>query len=247
MKAYRADLHIHSILSPCADLDMSPDRIVQFAIERGLDMIAVTDHNSTRQCAMVKKHAEGTNLLVINGCEVNSREEVHVLCLFEDDYSRDQFQHFLDNCLPEIPNRPDHDGHQLVVDHQNNITEEFPNHLTNPLTADLETIEKEVHRLNGILIPAHVDRPIASIYSQLGFLPTELKIDGLQISKHVAESEVRDHFDIPKEVTLIKASDAHYTEDIGSGVTSFYLYEKTFQELKWALNQKNGRQVIIET
>ncbi|HKJ42726.1 MAG TPA: PHP domain-containing protein, partial [Sunxiuqinia sp.] len=61
MKAYRADLHIHSILSPCADLDMSPDRIVQFAIERGLDMIAVTDHNSTRQCAMVKKHAEGTN------------------------------------------------------------------------------------------------------------------------------------------------------------------------------------------
>lgn len=247
MRKYRADLHIHTILSPCADLDMSPDRIVQLAIKRGLDIIAITDHNSTLQCATVKKHAEGTDLLVINGCEVNSREEVHALCLFEDDYTRNKFQRFLDHYLPDIPNRPDRDGHQLVVDQQNNITKEFPYHLTNPLDIDLETIEKQTHQLNGIFIPAHVDRPITSIYSQLGFLPKELKVDGMQISKNISESAVRSHFDIPEEITLIKSSDAHYTNDIGSGATSFYMYEKSFQELKWALNQKNGRSVKIES
>lgn len=247
MKKYRADLHIHTILSPCADLDMSPDRIVQLAIERGLDIIAITDHNSTRQCAMVKKHAEGTNLMVINGCEVNSMEEVHALCLFEDDYSREEFQSFLDQYLPDIPNHTGYHGHQLLVDQDNQILEELPFYLANALCIDLETIEKMTHELNGIFIPAHIDRPMNSIYSQLGFLPKELQVDGMQISKFVLESNVRSRFDIPEEISLIKASDAHYTDDLGSGATSFYLYEKSFQELKWALNQKNGRSVKIES
>ena len=246
MKKYRADLHIHTILSPCADLDMSPDRIVNLALERGLDIIAITDHNSTRQCAMVKKHAEGTNLMVINGCEVNSREEVHAICLFEDDYTRDKFQRFLDQYLPEVPNRPDYDGHQLLVDQQNQITSEFPNYLGNPLSIDLETIEKYTHQLNGLFIPAHIDRPINSIYSQLGFLPHEIQVDGMQISKYVTEKSIRNHFDIPPEVTLISSSDSHYIDDIGTGSTSFYLYERSFKELKWALNQRNGRSVKIE-
>lgn len=246
MKKFRADLHIHTILSPCADLEMSPDRIVQLALERGLDIIAITDHNSTRQCAIVKKQAKGTKLLVINGCEVNSVEEVHALCLFESDCSRNEFQLFIDQYLREIPNQVKYHGHQLLVDEKNQILEELPNYLGNALSIDLETIEKMTHELNGLFIPAHVDRPINSIYSQLGFLPKELKVDGLQISKRSNESTIRNHYDIDADISLIKASDAHYMEDIGSSPTSFYLYEPTFQELRWALIRKNGRFTKIE-
>ena len=246
MKKFRADLHIHTVLSPCADLEMSPDRIVRMALQRGLDIIAITDHNSTLQCAVVKEHARDTGLLVINGCEVNTREEVHALCLFEDDYTRGEFQRFLDQHLPKIPNRPDYDGHQLLVNRKNQITKNLPWYLGNPLDVDLETIEKYTHRLNGLFLPAHIDRPINSIYSQLGFLPNELQVDAMQISKHAGETDTRDRFDIPADISLIKASDSHYTEDIGSAATACYLYEPTFQELKWALNRQNGRFLKIE-
>ena len=246
MKKYQADLHIHTVLSPCADLEMSPDQIVQVALKRGLDIIAITDHNSTRQCDMVRKHAKGTSLLVINGCEVNSMEEVHALCLFEDDYSRDEFQYFVDQYLPDIPNHTSYHGHQLLVDEENQILEELPFYLGNALFIDLETIERKTHELNGIFLPAHVDRPINSLYSQLGFLPKELNVDGLQISKRSNESMIRTHYDIDGEISLIKASDAHYIEDIGSVATSFYMYEPSFKELRWALHKKNGRYTKIE-
>ena len=246
MKKFRADLHIHTVLSPCADLEMSPDRIVQLALESGLDIIAVTDHNSTRQCAMVKEHAKNTSLLVLNGCEINSREDVHALCLFPDDDTRDKFQHFIDQYLPEIPNRPEYHGHQVLVDRKNQITEYLPYYLANPLSIDLESIEKYTHQLNGLFIPAHIDRPFNSLYSQLLFLPHELKVDGMQISKYANEQEVRRQYDIHSDISLITASDAHYVDNIGSAHTSCYLYEPSFTELKWALNHKNGRFVEIE-
>jgi PHP family Zn ribbon phosphoesterase len=122
----------------------------------------------------------------------------------------------------------------------------MPWYLGNPLNIDLETIEKYTHQLNGLFIPAHIDRPINSIFSQIGFLPDELKVDGMQISKHVKENDVRNKYDIHQDISLIKASDAHYVDDLGSSYTSFYLYEPLFQELRWALNQQNGRSVKIE-
>lgn len=247
MKKFRADLHVHTVLSPCADLDMSPDRIIGLALERGIDILAVTDHNSTAQCAIVRKQAEGTGLLVVNGCEVNSREEIHAICLFEDDYTSCKFQQFLDHYLPEIPNRPEYHGHQVLVNNKNQITRHLPNYLGSPLRIDIEMIEQYTHQLNGLFIPAHIDRPINSLYSQLGYLPTNLRVDGMQLSKFANEQEIRSRYDIHADVSLITASDAHYVEDIGSAATSFYLYEPTFQEIRWALNQKNGRFVKIES
>ncbi len=246
MRKFRADLHVHTVLSPCADLEMSPDKIVKQALKRGIDILAITDHNSTKQCEIVKKHAEGTGLLVVNGCEINSQEEVHAICLFEDDYTRNKFQHFLDHYLPTIPNRPEYHGHQVLVDRNNQITEYYPNYLGNPLMIDLETIEKFTHHINGLFIPAHIDRPINSLYSQFGYLATDLKVDGMQLSKYADETSIRNQYDIHSDISLISASDAHYLEDVGSSATSFYLFEPTFNEIRWALNQKNGRFVKIE-
>ena len=246
MKKFRADLHIHTVLSPCADLNMSPDQIIQLAKKKKLDIIAITDHNSTLQCEIVRKMAEDSGLVVLNGCEVNSSEEVHALCLFEDDYSRDEFQKFLDDHLPHILNKPDYSGYQVLVDKHNNILDELPLYLGNPLHANLELIEKYTHQLNGLFIPAHIDRPINSIFSQLGFLPKEMNIDALQISFHADESKIRKLYDIPKDINIITSSDAHYPQDVGSAWCVFNLNEPTFQEIRWAFQKKNGRSVKIE-
>ncbi len=246
MKKFRADLHVHTVLSPCADLDMSPDQIVARALNHGLDIIAVTDHNSTRQCGIVKKMAEDSGLFVVNGCEINSSEEVHAVCLFEDDYSRDEFQFFLDQHIPNIPNHPGYFGYQVVVNEKNEIIDEIEPYLASALMIDLDTIEKKIHELNGLFIPAHIDRPINSIFTQLGFIPPDLKVDALQITRVASEKAVREKFDLHNDRSLVKASDAHYIEDLGNTYTTFHMHDISFQEIKWALTQKNGRSVSID-
>lgn len=247
IRKFRADLHLHTVLSPCADLAMSPDQLLAIAKQRNLDIIAITDHNSTKQCKVVREMATDFGIVVLNGCEVNSREEVHALCLFEDDHSKDEFQAFIDQYLPNIPNRPDYFGYQVVVDRDNMIVEEVPWYLGSALQVSLEEIADYTHQLNGIFIPAHIDRPMNSLFSQLGFLPKELKIDALQISKQAGEGSVRRLYDIHQDITLIKASDAHYPEDIGTACSIFELAEPTFEEIRWALHRKNGRSVKIES
>lgn len=247
MRRFRADLHLHTVLSPCADLGMSPDRIVAKALDRHVDLIAVTDHNSTKQCRIVREMAAGTGLVVLNGCEVNSREEVHALCLFEDDHSCSEFQRFIDAYLPQIPNRPDYFGYQVVVDRKNRIVEEFPWYLGNGLQIGLDEIAACVARLHGLFIPAHIDRPINSLYSQLGFLPPELPVDALQITPRASAEQVRKQYDISPDICLLKASDAHYPDDIGTACSVFELLEPTFEEIRMALHRKNGRSVKIET
>jgi len=247
MHKFRADLHLHTVLSPCADLAMSPDQVVATAQKNALDIIAITDHNSTKQCKVVREMAADCGIFVVNGCEINSREEVHALCLFEDDHSKDEFQTFIDQYLPHIPNRPEYFGYQVVVDRDNMILEEVPWYLGNGLQVSLDEIAERTHRLNGIFIPAHIDRPINSLFSQLGFLPKELKVDALQISRQAKEESVRAMFDIHPDITLIKASDAHYPEDIGTACSIFELGKPNFEEIRWALHRKNGRSVKIET
>jgi len=196
MKLFRTDLHIHTVLSPCGDLEMSPGHIVSQAIRHGLDIIGITDHNSTRQCQMVWKLGRKAGLTVIPGCETTTQEEVHCLTLFPDFDALAEFQKFLDRRLMYIPNNPSLFGYQVLVDEDDNIEEEFQNYLGASLDASIEEVEQKVHELSGIFIPAHVDRPRNSIFSQLGFLPPELKVDALQISKLSDEKTIREKYRI---------------------------------------------------
>lgn len=245
MKSFRTDLHIHTVLSPCGDLEMSPARIVSLAIKHGLDIIGITDHNSTKQCELVWKLGKRLGLTVIPGCEMTSREEVHCLGLFEDFDALNEFQDFLDLHLTIIPNKPSLFGYQAVVDEDDYILEEQANYLGASLDVSVEEVEQKVHELSGIFIPAHIDRPRNSLYSQLGFFPPELKVDALQISKFANEKIVREKFNINPEITLVKFSDAHYPEDLGKTYTIFEMEEPTFTEIRKALLRKDGRSVRI--
>ena len=118
LNAFKADLHIHTVLSPCGDLEMSPSAIVDRALQRGLDMIAISDHNTTRQVKVTQKIGREKGLFVLGGVEVTSQEETHCLCYFRDDEQLDAFQEFLDEHLPKIPNDEDRFGYQLIVDEE---------------------------------------------------------------------------------------------------------------------------------
>ncbi len=245
MKEFRADLHIHSVLSPCGDLEMSPVQIVSQALGRGLDIIGITDHNSTRQCELIWKLAYDCGLVVIPGCEMTTREEVHCLGLFENLEVLNEFQYFLDEHLTIVPNDHDLFGYQLVVDENELVLQQIDNYLGTSLDVSIEEVEQKVHDLSGIFIPAHIDRPRNSLYSQLGFFPPELKVDALQISKGADENEVRGKYKISQEITLVKFSDAHYLDDLGKTHTIFNMEDSTFSEIRKALLRLDGRNCFI--
>lgn len=245
MRTFRTDLHIHTLLSPCGDLEMSPANIVSLACQRGLDIIGITDHNTTKQCELVWKLAQKTNLTVFPGCEMTSREEVHCLGLFEDFDALRIFQDYLDQHLTIIPHNAALFGYQVLVDEDENILEELDNYLGASLDVSIEEIEQKVHELSGIFIPAHIDRPRNSLFSQLGFFPPELKVDALQISKLADEMNVREKYKINPDITIVKFSDTHFPADLGKTYTLFEMEKPSFNEIRMALARENGRGVKI--
>jgi 3',5'-nucleoside bisphosphate phosphatase len=245
MRTFRTDLHIHTLLSPCGDLEMSPANIVSLAGQRGLDIIGITDHNTTKQCELVWKLAQKTNLTVFPGCEMSSREEVHCLGLFEDFDALRIFQEYLDQHLTIIPHNSALFGYQVLIDEDENILETLENYLGASLDVSIEEIEQKVHELSGIFITAHVDRPRNSLFSQLGFFPPELMVDALQISKLADEMNVREKYKIRPDITVVKFSDTHFPADLGKIYTLFEMESPTFSEIKMALAHENERKIQI--
>ena len=183
MKSFRADLHIHTVLSPCGDLEMSPVNIVSEAALKGLDIIGITDHNTTRHCELITRFASRKGIFVMQGAEVTTKEEVHCLAFFENTDALLKFQVFLDENLPEVKNNPEIFGYQVQVDENDNVVYEEKKLLINAISKSFEETETFIHSLNGLFIPAHLNRSKNSIYSQLGFLPDKLNADAVEISR----------------------------------------------------------------
>jgi hypothetical protein len=246
MKFLRADLHIHTVLSPCGDLDMSPANIVSEALLKGLDIIGITDHNSTRHCELISRLASERGIYVMQGAEVTTKEEVHCLAFFENTDELIMFQEFLDKNLPDIMNDSDKFGYQVQVDELDMVVYEEKKLLINAITKTFEETEAFVHSLNGLFIPAHINRTKNSIYSQLGFLPFDMKADALELSALPSPEKFREAHPEIKAFTIIKSSDAHMPDYIGTSTTTFYINEASFSEIRSALKGENGRIVITE-
>lgn len=244
MQTYRADLHIHTVLSPCGDLEMSPRNIVAQAKARDIDIIAVADHNSTLHGPVIRKLAEPLGITVIFGAEVTTREEVHCLCLFETEIQRQKFQQYIDLNLPNIPNDPKSFGYQVVVNENDEILEEVEPLLINGLSVGISNVEQTVHNLGGLFIPAHIDRPRYSLISQLGFVPPDLVFDALEIFRKTSPADILSKYSYLKNPTLIKNSDAHFIDQVGEVFTTYLLENPTFSELAKALKCEDGRRVV---
>lgn len=248
MQSYKADLHIHTVLSPCGDLEMSPINIIAKAKERGLDCIGITDHNSTRHAKLTQTLGKENGIFVVMGAEVTSREEAHCLCFFEDEEKLELFELWLEEKLMKIPLDEDKFGYQLVVNTQEEIIDQMPYLLINAIEADLDQIYTKVKSLNGIFIPAHINKAANSLTSQLGFVPPDIKADALEISRHITKTAFIRRNAYLKKFQFIQSSDAHYIDDIGTTYCNLIMKELNFEEFRLAIQGKEGRYIetIIE-
>jgi 3',5'-nucleoside bisphosphate phosphatase len=234
MRSFRADLHIHTVLSPCGSLDMSPAVIVTAAVQKGLDMIAVSDHNSTLHCELIVTIGREAGLSVLRAAEVTSAEDVHSLVILPDNDARAAFQEWLEGHSTHVRHDPRLFGDQVVLDREENIVAEIEYFLPAALDASLDEVEREAHRLGALFIPAHIDRPSFSITSQLGFIPEDLYIDAVEVVGRAPDLLY----------PVIRNSDAHMPEHIGRRYTTYLLKEATFEELAKALRGEEGRKIL---
>ena len=238
MNTYKADLHIHTVLSPCGDLDMSPSNIIRKAQEEGLAVIGITDHNSTRQCAVIQELGQSQGIEVLAGAEVTTSEEVHCLAFFEHPTALAAFQQFLDERLPTVKNKPETFGYQVVVDANDLILHEEEHLLISAIDAGINEIADQVHALQGIFIPAHIDKMQNSLYSQLGFFPADLQVEGMEISRHTGHTETLKAHPELQDFAFIQSSDAHYLHEIGSVYTNMQMDAPDFANIRQALANK---------
>lgn len=203
------DLHIHSSLSPCADNSMSPNNVINMAKLKGLDAIAITDHNSLKNIPAFMKVAHKNNMICIPGVEITTREEVHLLGLFRDIQSAYTFQKVIDHILPKEKNDVNLFGNQYIYNEKDEIIEEYELLLTNALRLSLEEAIDEIRKLNGIPIPAHVNRKRFSILSNLGFISPHLNIKAIEISPQSDCKIIEELSPKFQEYKKIRSSDAH--------------------------------------
>lgn len=245
MNDFKTDLHIHSVLSPCGDLEMSPRNIIRMAVDKQIDILGITDHNSTRHGPLMRRLGADNGVFVLTGAEVTSREEVHCLAFFENDGQLALFQEYLDNKLIAFPNDPSRFGHQVVVDEYENIVEEVENLLIYSIDQSIGQIESVVHEYEGLFIPAHINRPRNSLISQLGFVPSDLNADALELSGNINKEEFLEANSYLSGFSFIRSSDAHYPPDVGRAFSLFRLEEISFKEIKMALAKEAGREVLL--
>ncbi|NLE26408.1 MAG: PHP domain-containing protein [Clostridiaceae bacterium] len=224
---YWVDLHIHSCLSPCAEEDMTPNNIVNMALIKGLDIIAITDHNSAKNLKAVMEVGGRQGLLVIPGMELCTAEEIHLVCLFPELESALSFEKIVYDNLYPIENREDIFGTQLIMDNEDNEIGKESRLLSGASRLDTETALNEVRKLNGIVYPAHVDRQSYSMLNTLGAIPPEYGFKYLELSKNCLLNAFLSENSSLNSYQYIRASDSHFLCDILEQEVSFDIKEKT--------------------
>ncbi len=226
------DFHIHTCLSPCGDSDMTPNNIVNMAVLKGLDAIAITDHNHAGNVLACMDAAKDTDLLVIGGMEVETSENIHSIVLFEDIDALFALEKKIHSLLPPIKNKTDIFGDQIIMDSNDDVVSFEDKFLVTAANIDIFTLYEEVTRLGGVIFPAHIDKKSYSIVSNLGSIPQELKFGAVEVkfgeSAKLYESDFK----------VIKNSDAHYLWDISEKEYYISVKNKTKYDVLSNLKQK---------
>ncbi len=242
LKSYKADLHIHTCLSPCGDLKMTPQKIINQVLKNKIDIIAICDHNTAENVPALISAAICKNVVVLPGMEICSREEIHILALFENLETVFEMQAKVYEKL-HGQNNPDVFGMQVVGNEFDEVLGFNDKLLVGAVDLSIEEIVNRVHKLGGLAVASHIDRGSYSVISQLGFIPSSLEFDALEISPSINCEDARKRFPEYNNYTFIRNSDAHFIEDIGKCFTEFQIKEPTFNEIKLVLNNEDGRKV----
>lgn len=243
LKVYNCDLHMHTCLSPCAELDMHPQALVQRALEKKIDIIAISDHNASANVPFVMAAAAGKNIRIIPGMEITTSEEVHLLAFFETLSDLLQLQTLIDQHLFG-ENDENRFGVQAIVNEHGEVEGLNNQLLIGATDLSIDSIVNAIHQLGGLAIPAHIDRESFSILSQLGFIDDQAHFDALEISKLTGLRQARTRYAELSRYPFLTSSDAHFIKDIGTSTTQVLLEEPTLNELKMSLLKQNGRRIL---
>ena len=229
MASITYDFHIHTCLSPCGDNDMTPANIIGMAALKGLNAIAITDHNSSLNAGAAMKLGEENGIMVIPGMELTTEEEAHVLCLFYALEDALDFSEYVYSRLLPIKNNPAVFGHQFICDENENTTGEIENLLINATSIGFSDVSKELKPYNGVMIPAHVDKSTTSVISNLGFIPPDSDFTTFECKNLANLHKLRREHPYLEKCNVITDSDAHYLWDINEAVNTLNVSEKSIK------------------
>ncbi len=242
MREYHADLHIHTVLSACAEVEMLPPLIVEEALYKGLHLIAITDHNATANVAAVMEAARDTGLVVLPGMELLTHEEVDMLCIFDTLEQAAAWQAQVDTWLLPLDNDAEHFGPQFIVDATGEFITEDIRMRKAPATVGIAEAARAVHALGGLAIPAHVERDVYGLMYVLGFWPPDLEADAAEVSHNLRPSQAQAQYPSLRDIPIISSSDAHFLDWIGHTRTVFRLEDTpSVATLRAALRQGAGQ------
>ena len=237
---FRAELHLHTVLSPCASIEMIPPLIIQEAESKGINLIAISDHNAIENIEAVMQAAQCSSVTVLPGIELQTREEIHSLCLFDDLSQLQTFYEEIKPSFPTIKNNIEFFGEQFVVDKTGDFIRRLERLLISSSSLTLKEAWQIVNENQGLLIPAHVNRSAFGLFPVLGFIPSDIELEILEISRHISPAQAVKEYPQLKNYHLIQSGDAHFLEDI-IAPNLFHMAEPTINEIQMALRGKNGR------
>ena len=214
MSKYYYDLHIHSCLSPYSDDDMTPAKIAGMASLNGLKLVALTDHNSAKNCETFFNEAKKYGIVPVAGMELTTSEDIHAVCLFKTLDGALSFNDFLETMRPKIKNDASVFGNQLIIGENDEIIGTEENILWNASFLSLEQAFCEVKKYGGVCYPAHIDRTSNGIVSTLGQFPNEPKFTAYELNFKQKQEEYENCYPILKSLQCVASSDAHHLWDI---------------------------------
>lgn len=245
LQCFQADLHVHTCLSPCADLTMSPKRIAERARIEKVEMLGICDHNSAENVRAAVRAGRTNGIAVIPGLEVTTVEEVHIMALFQHSGDALKLQRIVYRELPDAANKPELFGDQLVANEFDEVEGSNPRLLSSATRLTVEKLIAKIHALGGLAIASHIDRERNGIIGQLGFIPDGLAVDGLEISAVARLAALRESNPEIGKYPVMASSDAHFLNDIGKTRTAWTLAEPTLPEIRLALAGEKGRKLSI--
>lgn len=236
---YYYDLHMHSCLSPCGDMDMTPNNIVGMSKLLGLNIIALTDHNCVLNCEAVMKLAKENDILAIAGMELTTMEEIHVVCLFPTFEKAMLFNDYVKEHQMQIKNRADIYGRQVIMNENDEEIGEVENLLILATDISVMNVKAIVESFGGVCYPAHINRDSMSILSVLGEIPPECGFKTVEVSSSGDINQLKSMHPILNDMLIVRDSDAHYLENMKDAQNYFELDTLTTENVLSILKNEN--------
>ena len=228
MNRYYYDLHVHSCLSPCGDNDMTPYNIANMAALAGLNIVALTDHNTAKNCPAFFKAARAAGIIPVAGMELTTCEEIHLVCLFEHIEDAMLFDSELDKYRSRIPNNTEIFGEQLIIDEGDEVIGYLPNLLPPATALSLDDAVALVEKFGGVCHPAHIDRESNGIIAMLGTLPETPAFSRVEFNDPNNIEGYKKLYPMIEKMQIISCSDAHYLWDIRDKDAYFELDDEPY-------------------